>query len=257
MPGFDPVSLFTAGYLLASSPACPAPADEPVVNVLFTQKEPEFITNLTSAQLERNTAESDRAALKGSDAAAHYTADRRAETLQVVRQEGQSFTGGYMTGGLSAKYDLEYATRPAFGEPPKNCVYVGKVSLEILYTPKIYVSANYREYACANAVITAHEKNHVARDLLAISVFLPQAKKTLQAILQHVNGQGPFMPGTALAEGSAAINGKIDSEMTKEVFDPLALLRAQYQAVLDTPASYLRQSMLCPAWQWKAGGGAK
>ena len=254
MLGFDPVSLFAAGYLLAASPACPAPKNEPSVEVLFTQDQPDIITNLTSRQLAANTADFDRQALKGTDAAARYTADRRAQALQTIRQEGESFTGGYMTGALGAKYNLQFSAQRAYGNAAEECVYVDKVSLEIHYSPKIYVSADYKPYACANTIITAHEKNHIARDLLAISVSLPGIKKTLQEILKQQNGQGPYAADTALATGSQIIDSRVDGEMTRAAFNPLGLLRAQYQAVLDTPENYLRQSMLCPAWQWKAGG---
>lgn len=250
--GFDPVSVMAAGYILASMEACPA-QDAPGIDVQFQQTQPVIIESYNAAQLTGTQQAYQTMAAASDNPLAQYVARDQQVQEQKLSVEGAWFTGGYTMGKLSSQYLISYKimTRTN-GMESSACVYVDKVTLTLMYNPEIYIASEWRGRPCAHHVITAHEHNHVSRDLWAISQFLPRAKILMTTYLSQLGPEGPLDASQTQA-GADALQEKITEKLTTAIFPPLEVLRAQLQRDIDTAENYQRESALCPAEDWQIG----
>ena len=75
MLGFDPLSIVTAGFILASSSGCPAPPQNPVFDLQIEQKAVTLNQSLTAGQITQMKLSSDQEAAASGDAS--MAADRK------------------------------------------------------------------------------------------------------------------------------------------------------------------------------------
>lgn len=249
MPVFEPISLMTAGYMLASVSACPAPLQNPVFDLNVDELPVKVNQSLTAAQITDLKLSGDKNAAASGDAAAVASASHDAAIRQQMSVEGVSFYNGLTLGQLYGTVQYSISMQLINGA---TCLYADKVTLALNYDPTIYIAAEYNDRPCANQVVTAHENLHVERDLAAIADFIPRAKTSMQEYLNGIGGQGPYAEAE-VQDGLLRMRDLIQGDIDNAILPAVSLLRLQYQQGIDTPENYKTQSEMCPASDWTAG----
>ena len=246
MPVFDPISLMTAGYMLASVSACPAPLQNPVFELNVDELPVKMNQSLTAAQITGLKLSGDKTAVASGDAAAAASANRDAAVRQQMSVEGVSFYNGLTLGQLYGTVEYGVSMQLINGA---TCLYADKVTLALKYDPTIYIAAEYNDRPCANQVVTAHENLHVERDLAAIADFIPRAKNSMQEYLNGLGGQGPYAEA-GVQDGLLKLRDMIQGDIDNAILPGVSLLRQQYQQGIDTPENYRATAAMCPASDW-------
>jgi hypothetical protein len=223
MLGFDPFTLPVL-VLLASTPGCPDQARIDI-DVRLQRNESPYITNVDSREL---------------------TARYGHDPDSTLSTDGNWMVGGVTVltdTGLQSQIGLEFTTLTNY-KNDTTCFAVTKINYEIQYSPQVYIAQDFKNMGCRYSQVLMHEKRHVQTDIRTITDFIPDMRKKIGALADHLAPQGPY-PNAAIQQQQKRLIGEINQALAP-VWTELVMLRRKRQAEIDTEANYLRDTGVCP-----------
>ncbi|HYD19153.1 MAG TPA: hypothetical protein VEF76_11800 [Patescibacteria group bacterium] len=123
------------------------------------------------------------------------------------------------------------------------CIQMTELSIDLVYTPVIYIAADHMHNQCRYTVTLAHEQRHVGTDLQVFNDYAPRMQAALTAFVNRLGPQGPFPPGQIQAAQDALL-AQVEAA-AEPMMEQLIETRRERQAVFDTQSNYLREGALC------------
>ncbi|MBB4264730.1 hypothetical protein [Roseospira visakhapatnamensis] len=124
------------------------------------------------------------------------------------------------------------------------CVYLRSVDAHLnLRDTVIYVAREYPRGSCNFDVIYEHEKQHMRIHYRVLKAYAPRVKRTLQALIQHLNPRVVRTLDEARNEHAEVINNGV-----ADLIESMESDRMRFNAALDTPENYARERDKCPSW---------
>lgn len=149
--------------------------------------------------------------------------------------------GGLTLSNVQTSYRAQ-VTQKQVG-PGVGCVWANHVDVDIVYTPIIYIAADYLHKQCQYDLTLAHEERHVATDLQTFNDFTPAMQEQIEGYISRLGAVGPVPVETMDAVQDELLQHIISE--TRPVADELAEVRRERQAVFDTKENYQRENDMC------------
>jgi len=152
-----------------------------------------------------------------------------------------------VNGLTSSKIDISADTSFAIASNPilkKSCITAQEVSVNLVYSPTVYIYRNYRPNSCIYNEVMKHELQHVQVDRNALSAFKEYIKKATEYAIETTKEAKPF--NSTLLESKKIHISKSISTAVKFATNKMQEQLTSRQRQIDTREEYQRLSEVCP-----------
>lgn len=165
------------------------------------------------------------------------------DTVNPYGDNVSTDVGGLMSGKIQYESNIQVSSvRYPVGNV--NCLWIDKVTVEIVVDPVIMIAAEHPEGSCKHSAILEHEKKHVATDLAVVKEYLQPARQAVALAVQKVGVVGP-KPTAKADEFKKKMTEYIQNALKAEM-DKMYADRRERQAAIDTKEEYDRVDAMCP-----------
>lgn len=173
----------------------------------------------------------------------------KTDTINPYASNVDTSTGGLRADAPRIQTHVGWKT---LTDPNTNtvCFWYNTIKVDIVLSPYIYVSKDYKTQACRDAVLE-HERKHVAVDREVINHYAQQVGLAVQQAVADAGALGPFKVEKQKSVQDMMVQHIDDAVNSKKLLLENEMRRRQAQ--VDTLQEYERVSKICNSAERNAG----